>query len=180
MKIYTKKGDTGQTSLIGGTRVSKSSTRINSYGSVDELNSHIGLLNDLVTDVHVKEILTIIQNKLFTVGSNLAADPVKSKMQLPQISESDIYLLENEMDKMNEKLPELTNFILPGGHPHVSQSHICRTVCRRSERIIVELAIAEKVDPLMIKYLNRLSDYFFVLARYIAFLNNAKEIIWKS
>jgi cob(I)alamin adenosyltransferase len=181
-KIYTKTGDGGKTSLIGGTKVSKSHIRINTYGTVDELNAHIGLLRDLMADTHGREMLQEIQDRLFTIGSSLACDPQKEiSMQIPDLKESDILLLENEMDAMNEKLPEMKSFILPGGHVTVSTAHICRTVCRRAERLVAELDILEPPgQPLVVKYLNRLSDYLFVLARYISLLNGVEEVKWSA
>lgn len=178
MKIYTKKGDEGKTSLIGGTRVAKYHLRIETYGTVDELNSVIGVIRDQVEDDDCRDILKEIQNRLFTVGSSLASDPNKSKMSIPDLLEADVELLEKEMDRMNEGLPELKNFILPGGYLPASFCHMARCVCRRAERLAVHLSNDEEVDPLVVKYLNRLSDYFFVLARYLAHLNNAPEILW--
>jgi cob(I)alamin adenosyltransferase len=180
-KIYTKTGDAGRTSLIGGTKVPKSHIRINAYGTVDELNAFIGLLSDQLSDMHSRELLREIQDRLFTIGSSLACDPDKEvAMKIPDLKESDILLLENEIDAMNEKLPEMKSFILPGGHVAVSTAHICRTICRRAERIIVELDALEPLgQPLIIKYLNRLSDYLFVLARYIGQLLGAEEIKWE-
>jgi cob(I)alamin adenosyltransferase len=181
LKIYTKSGDLGKTSLIGGTKVPKSHLRIESYGTVDELNSYIGLVSDQVTDEHLKEILKEIQDRLFTVGSSLACDPDKAPlMKIPDLKESDIVLLENEIDHMNEVLPVMKNFILPGGHPAVSTAHITRCVCRRAERLCVNMQEHELfVDPLVIKYINRLSDYLFVLSRYIGHLMGVIEIAWK-
>ncbi len=179
MKIYTKTGDKGLTSLIGGVRVPKHALRIEAYGTVDELNSHIGLLRDQEIDAHSKSILIEIQDRLFTIGSHLAADPVKSKMKLPDIHESDITLLENEIDKMNETLPEMKSFVLPGGHTVVSFCHIARCVCRRAERCTTHLASVEKVDDEITIYLNRLSDYLFVLSRKLVHDFNAEEIPWK-
>lgn len=178
MKIYTKKGDEGKTSLIGGSRVAKYHLRIEAYGTVDELNSIIGVINDQVTDEHTREILKETQDRLFTVGSSLASDPAKSKMSIPDLKEADVELLEKEMDCMNEALPELKNFILPGGHLAGSFCHVARCTCRRAERLAVHLSDNEEVDPLVLKYLNRLSDYFFVLARYLGHLNNAEETVW--
>lgn len=180
-KIYTKTGDGGKTSLIGGTKVPKNHIRINAYGTVDELNAFIGLLGDQLADMHSREMLREIQDRLFTIGSSLACDPDKEiAMKIPDLKESDILLLEKEIDDMHEKLPEMKSFILPGGHMAVSVAHICRTVCRRAERIIVELDNGEPLhQPLIIKYLNRLSDYLFVLARYIGLLTGATEIKWK-
>ena len=179
-KIYTKTGDAGKTSLIGGTKVPKSHIRIQAYGTIDELNSFIGLLNDQISDTHSREMLREIQDRLFTIGSSLACDPDKEiVMKIPDLKESDILLLETEIDQMNAKLPEMKSFILPGGHESVSAAHICRTICRRAERLIVELDEKERLDqPLIIKYLNRLSDYFFVLARLLGHLLGAEEIRW--
>jgi cob(I)alamin adenosyltransferase len=181
MKIYTKTGDKGSTSLIGGTKVPKSHLRIEAYGTVDELNSYIGLCIDLLNDEKSRTILQEVQDRLFTVGSSLACDPVKEpKMKIPDLKESDITLLEQEMDKMNESVPAMKNFILPGGHPTVSQLHVARCICRRAERCCVRLNLeGEEVEPIVLKYINRLSDYLFVLARYTGFLLNAKEIPWK-
>jgi cob(I)alamin adenosyltransferase len=179
-KIYTKTGDAGKTSLIGGTKVPKSHIRIQAYGTIDELNSFIGLLNDQISDTHSREMLREIQDRLFTIGSSLACDPDKEiVMKIPDLKESDILLLETEIDQMNAKLPEMKSFILPGGHVSVSSAHICRTICRRAERLIVELDEKERLDqPLIIKYLNRLSDYFFVLARWLGQLLGATETRW--
>jgi cob(I)alamin adenosyltransferase len=181
MKIYTKTGDKGTTSLIGGTKVPKSHIRIESYGTIDELNSFIGLCADCINDVHSKSFLKEIQDRLFTIGSSLACDPDKEPMlKLPDLKESDIIFLEQEMDKMNEDLPAMKNFILPGGDIAVSNLHVARCVCRRAERICVAMQSNDLfIDETVIKYINRLSDYLFVLARYIAKLHNAEEIIWK-
>lgn len=178
MKIYTKTGDKGETSLFGGKRVPKYDIRIEAYGTSDELNSHIGLIKDQEIDKHYKDILLIIQNNIFTLGATLAADPDKPKLKKPDLTESDIKLLEDEMDKMNESLPEMTHFILPGGHTTVSYCHIARCVCRRCERLTIELASTAQVDELIIQYLNRLSDYLFVLGRKIALDLNINEIPW--
>lgn len=181
-KIYTKTGDKGKTSLIGGTKVSKAHLRIEAYGTVDELNSHIGLCRDLQTDDdHGREILQEIQDRLFTLGSALACDPEKeTKMKIPDLKESDITLLEKEIDRMTNQLPAMKSFILPGGHPVVSQLHIARCVCRRAERSCVRLEDEnEEVAPIIIIYLNRLSDYLFVLARYTAQRLKVAEIPWK-
>ena len=178
MKIYTKKGDEGKTSLIGGTRVFKDHLRIDAYGTVDELNSFLGLIRDSIEMNTVRGVLTEIQERLFTIGASLAADPDKSKMKIPDLTESDITLLEKEMDKMNEELPGLKNFILPGGHPVVSYCHIARCVCRRAERIAVALKNESFVDPKVIQYLNRLSDYLFVLSRWLGQKIGAEEIPW--
>ena len=180
-KIYTKTGDKGTTSLIGGTKVPKSHLRIDSYGTVDELNSYIGLVSDHFTDTHCKIILKEIQDRLFTIGSSLACDPEKEpKMKIPDLKEEDIVLLENEIDKMNEVLEPMKNFIIPGGHVAVSITHVARCVCRRAERICVNMQQQNLfVDVLVTKYLNRLSDYLFVLARYAGHLLGATEIPWR-
>ena len=180
-KIYTKTGDEGKTSLIGGTKVPKSHIRINAYGTVDELNAYIGLLGDQLSDNHSRNMLRAIQDRLFTIGSSLACDPKKEiSMKIPDLHEPDILLLENEIDRMNGKLPEMKSFILPGGHIAVSYAHICRTVCRRAERVIVELNSAEPLgQPLIIKYMNRLSDYLFVLSRFTGMLLGVEEIKWQ-
>ena len=178
-KIYTKGGDKGQTSLLGGTRVPKYHVRIEAYGTVDELTSYIGLVRDVVTKSHYKEILLQIQHNLFIIESHLAADSAKSAEKLPILSEKDILVLENEIDNMNEVLPELRSFILPGGNPAISYCHIARTICRRAERITIKLSEEFPVDYLLIKYLNRLSDYFFVLARKVAFDLNVPDTLWK-
>ncbi|MEO6732193.1 MAG: cob(I)yrinic acid a,c-diamide adenosyltransferase [Ferruginibacter sp.] len=181
LKIYTKTGDLGKTSLIGGTKVPKSHLRIESYGTVDELNSYIGLVIDMSTDDSIKIMLKEIQDRLFTIGSSLACDPDKEPlMKIPDLIETDVELLEKEIDKMNEALPPMKHFILPGGHPSVSTTHIARCVCRRAERLCVNMQEHDLfVDPLVIKYTNRLSDYLFVLSRYIAHLLGVKEIAWK-
>lgn len=179
MKIYTKTGDKGQTSLIGGTRVPKHHIRIESYGTVDELNSYIGLIRDQQIDEHSKAILIEIQDRLFTIGSSLASDPEKSKMKIPDLKESDIELLEKEMDEMDKTLPEMKSFVLPGGHTTVSYCHLARCVCRRAERLTIHLSENSFVSDLVIKYLNRLSDYLFVLSRKLSQDLNAKEIPWK-
>lgn len=178
MKIYTKTGDKGLTSLIGGTRVQKYHIRIESYGTVDELNSYIGLINDQNIGNDDKAILKEIQDRLFTIGSSLAADPEKSKMKIPDLLETDVALLEQEMDKMNEYLPPLKHFILPGGNTTASYCHIARCVCRRAERLVVHLAEMEWVDEKVIVYLNRLSDYLFTLSRKVVFNKKADENIW--
>lgn len=182
IKIYTKTGDAGKTSLIGGTKVAKSHIRIDSYGTVDELNSFIGMVSDQLNDKHSKEVLKEIQDRLFTIGSSLACDPEKEPlMKIPDLKEADITFLEREIDKMNEVLPPMKNFILPGGHLAVSSAHVARCVCRRAERICVAMQENNDfIDLLVLKYLNRLSDYLFVLARYIGHLLNAEEIAWQA
>jgi cob(I)alamin adenosyltransferase len=179
LKIYTKKGDTGQTSLFGGTRVAKHHIRIEAYGTVDELNSFIGYLSGQKEVLLYQGILRQVQDRLFTIGSNLAADPSKGNLALPDIRDEDITLLENEMDRMEEDLPELRNFILPGGHPVVGLCHVVRTVCRRAERQVVALAEQEEVPEIIVRYLNRLSDYFFMLARRLAHDLGIGEIAWR-
>jgi len=180
-KIYTKTGDKGTTSLIGGTKVPKSHLRIEAYGTVDELNSYVGLCKDLVPDEKNKSILQEIQDRLFTTGSSLACDPEKEpKMKIPDLKEDDIKLLENEIDRMNDILPPMKSFILPGGHPAVSHLHIARCICRRAERCCVRLEFEkQEVESIIIKYLNRLSDYLFMLARFTSHQLNVKEIPWK-
>ena len=179
MKIYTKTGDQGITSLLGGARVPKSDLRIDAYGTVDELNSYIGLIRDQPVNKHRTEILKEIQDRLFTIGADLATAPGKNKVKKPDLHPEDIELLENEMDQMELKLPPLTAFILPGGHIAVSFCHIARTVCRRTERIAVELAALQPVSELVIQYINRLSDYLFVLSRLMALELNVEEVTWK-
>lgn len=179
-RIYTKTGDKGETALFGGRRVPKSDLRVDAYGTVDELNSFIGLLRDSLENHHVQEILAHTQHRLFTLGAHLASDPTKH----PPTSDlllADVKLLEDEMDEMDQELPPLKNFILPGGHPTVSVCHLCRTVCRRAERLTVALLQSgEPVEDLALQYLNRLSDYFFVLARFLAKELGAEEVIWKA
>lgn len=180
-KIYTKTGDKGETSLIGGKRIPKYHDRIEAYGSLDELNSFIGLIRDQKIDEHSHQVLLEIQDRVFIAESILATDPdANFKPKLPQIFEEDIVMLEGEIDKMNESLPALTNFVLPGGHPVVSYCHIARTVCRRAERITLKLAQSNKVDLLVIKFLNRLSDYLFVLSRKVAKDMHVVETPWKA
>ncbi|QJP34849.1 cob(I)yrinic acid a,c-diamide adenosyltransferase [Nonlabens sp. Ci31] len=185
MKIYTKTGDTGTTALFGGTRVPKHNLRIDSYGTVDELNSWMGLIRDQEIDEHTSKIINSIQHNLFTIGAILATPPEKQvlkngkdRLNISKISEEEVSLLESEMDLMNEELPEMTHFILPGGHPAVSYCHITRTVCRRAERLATELNEHAPVDPQVLKYLNRLSDYLFVLARKLSKVLEAEEIKW--
>jgi len=178
MKIYTKTGDKGFTSLIGGTRVPKHHLRIESYGTIDELNSYIGLIRDQDIASNDKNFLKEIQDRLFTIGSSLAADPEKSKMVIPDLYAKDIEALEQEMDRINTQLPELKHFILPGGSTTVSYCHLARCVCRRAERLVVHLAEESAVDDKIIVYLNRLSDYLFTLARKIANDNKIPENQW--
>jgi cob(I)alamin adenosyltransferase len=178
MKIYTRTGDKGSTSLIGGTRVPKYHLRIEAYGTVDELNSYIGLIRCQEIDAHTTQMLKEIQDRLFTIGSSLAADPERSRMKIPDLHAEDVILLETEMDQMNLLLPELTHFVLPGGNTIVSYCHVARCICRRAERITVHLASESHVDEKMTIYLNRLSDYLFVLARKLNFDAKTEENIW--
>jgi len=181
LKIYTKTGDLGKTSLIGGTKVPKSHLRIESYGTIDELNSYIGLAGDMIIDDHVKKMLKEIQDRLFTIGSSLACDPEKEPlMKIPDLKEIDIELLEHEIDAMNVVLSPMKHFILPGGHQAISITHIARCVCRRAERLCVNMQEHDLfVEPLVIKYINRLSDYLFVLSRYVGHLQGVVEVSWK-
>lgn len=181
IKIYTKTGDKGTTSLIGGTKVSKSHGRIEAYGTVDELNSYLGVCRDLLSDEASRNLLSEIQDRLFTIGSSLACDAHKeSSMALPDLNEKDITLLEMEIDRMTAALPEMKHFILPGGHPAISHLHVLRCICRRAERCCVSLEHENiSVAPLILPYLNRLSDYFFVLARYTGQLLGVPEIPWR-
>lgn len=185
MKIYTKTGDKGTTALFGGTRVPKHHIRIESYGTVDELNSHIGLIRDQNIAENHKQLLTHIQDRLFTLGAILATAPDKAilksgkeRLNIPKIGDKDILLLEETIDKMNEDLPPMTNFILPGGHQTVSFCHIARCVCRRAERLTSFLNENEAVDEKVLMYLNRLSDFLFVLARKLSQELQAEEIKW--
>ena len=185
MKVYTKTGDQGTTALFGGTRVAKDHIRIESYGTVDELNSHIGLIRDQEMDQAYKDVLIEIQDRLFTVGAILATPPEKEvmkngekRLQKLGIIESDIELLEKQIDTMEDSLPQMTHFVLPGGHSTVSYCHIARCVCRRGERLAVHLSHDEPIDEMAVKYLNRLSDYLFVLARKLSHDLNANEVKW--
>lgn len=180
MRVYTKTGDKGTTGLIGGTRVSKDHIRLDAYGSVDELNSFTGTLYDHLNDTEPKEWLLKIQEQLFTIGSTLATDPHKEqKMKLPSATDEDIIALEKKIDYMEESLPPLKHFILPGGHIAASTAHVCRSVCRRAERKCIHLQNSgEPVSEIVLKYLNRLSDFFFVLSRYIIHQQNGQEIPW--
>jgi cob(I)alamin adenosyltransferase len=179
MKIYTKTGDKGSTSLLGGTRVSKGHERINAYGTIDELNSFLGLVSDLDPDEKRVNLIREIQTRLFTIGSSLAAETDRAKDFKPDLEEDDITVLEEAIDEMNESLPVMKNFILPGGHQLVSFSHVARTVCRRAERLIITLATTEEIEEIVIRYLNRLSDYLFVLARKQGYDLKVNEIPWK-
>jgi cob(I)alamin adenosyltransferase len=179
MKIYTKTGDRGTTSLIGGTRVSKAHVRIDAYGTVDELNSYIGLLGDQPVNEKRKEVLKEIQDRLFTIGSHLASESDQTKRILPDLVEEDITLLEKEMDSIDAQVTPLRSFVLPGGHPSVSFGHVARTVCRRAERAVVHLQQDEEVEDMVIRYLNRLSDYLFMLCRIMTHELGIEEVTWK-
>lgn len=179
MKLYTKTGDKGNTSLLGGKKVSKADHRIEAYGNVDELNSFIGYLKDHHdVENRLKQQLYWIQERLFTIGSILAAEKGSLAFELPKIADNEVTQLEIWIDKFDAELPPLSNFILPGGHPAVSLSHICRTVCRRTERSIISLAKESKVDGVILRFVNRLSDYFFIFARTLSKLLDAQEIPW--
>ena len=179
MKIYTKTGDGGTTALFGGKRVSKADLRIETYGTIDELNSFIGLVRDQEVNQKRKEELVEIQDRLFTIGSILATEPGNTKVKTPTLSEDDVQFLEQKIDIMDAALPAMRSFVLPGGHYAVSHCHVARTVCRRAERICIALGAHEAVEPLIIKYLNRLSDYLFVLSRKVSHELNAEETPWK-
>ncbi|HEY8918348.1 MAG TPA: cob(I)yrinic acid a,c-diamide adenosyltransferase [Chitinophaga sp.] len=180
-KIYTKTGDKGKTALIGGTKVPKSHLRIETYGTVDELNSYIGLVNDHITDAATNTLLKEIQDRLFTIGASLATDPEKETgMSIPDLKAEDVQLLEKSMDAMNEELPVMKSFILPGGHVAVSTCHVARCVCRRAERLCVGMQEEGLfIEPLVLQYTNRLSDYLFVLARWIGHRLGVAEVTWK-
>ena len=185
MKIYTRTGDSGTTALFGGTRVAKHHIRINSYGTVDELNSWLGMLRDQGLEEHDSAILLSIQSNLFTLGAMLATDPEKAKLKsgkdrlnIPLVEERHIRELEEEIDRMNDLLPQMTHFILPGGHQTVSTCHIARTVCRRAERMTSILHENEPIDAAVLSYLNRLSDYLFVLARKLSSQLKVEEVKW--
>ena len=177
-KIYTKGGDRGETSLLGGTRVAKSHERVEAYGNLDELNSFIGLIRDQDINPHYRDVLIMVQEKLFVAEARIARDPEKETRDLPSLSGNDIVMLEQEIDAMNLELPPLTNFILPGGHPLVSYCHIARTVCRRAERSLIRLNQSSPVENIIIQLLNRLSDYLFVLARKTGKDSGAIETPW--
>jgi cob(I)alamin adenosyltransferase len=180
-KIYTKTGDKGKTSLIGGTKVPKSHLRIETYGTVDELNSYIGLVNDHITDAATNALLKEIQDRLFTIGASLATDPEKETgMSIPDLKPEDVQLLEKSIDAMNEELPVMKSFILPGGHVAVSTCHVARCICRRAERLCAGMQEAgEFIEPLVLQYINRLSDYLFVLARWTGHRLGVPEVVWK-
>jgi cob(I)alamin adenosyltransferase len=179
MKIYTRTGDKGMTGLFGGARVPKHHIRIESYGTVDELNSYIGLIRHRDIGERHSAVLGEVQDRLFTIGSILASDPSKTRLNVPDLHQADIDLLEREMDDMNAGLPEMRSFVLPGGNDTVSFCHIARCVCRRAERLAVQLHETEPVDPLVLTYLNRLSDHLFVLSRAVSAATGAVEVPWK-
>jgi cob(I)alamin adenosyltransferase len=179
MKIYTKTGDQGTTSLFGGKRVSKADLRIDTYGTIDELNSWIGMLRDQEVNQKRTQVLIEIQDRLFTIGSILATEPGNTKVKIPALSETDIVFLEKEIDNMESELEPMRFFVLPGGHQSVSFGHVARTVCRRAERLTIALNSSETIDGLVIKYLNRLSDYLFMLCRKMTAELNAPETAWK-
>ena len=179
MKIYTKTGDTGETGLFGGKRLSKAELRIETYGTVDELNACVGLFRDQLSDESTRDDLLTVQHRLFSIGSALACDPENPILELDLLP-SDLAFLETAIDRMETSLAPLRNFILPTGHLSVSHAHLARTVCRRAERRAVELAQREPVAPLVLHYLNRLSDYLFVAARYAAHLNEVTEVKWEA
>lgn len=178
-KIYTKKGDKGFTQLLGGTKVPKNHIRIQAFGSVDELNSYIGLLHAYTINAPHKDLLIQVQVLLFNMGSWLAADAEGEKFPLPKVTQADVEAVEKAIDQMQEELTPLKNFILPGGHKEVAMCHIARTVARRAERDVVALNENEPVDPIHLVYLNRLSDYLFVLARWMSKAMDVEEILWK-
>ena len=178
MKIYTKKGDKGKTSLIGGKIVDKHDSAVDSYGTIDELNSFVGLLKDYVDDKEIKGVLHNIQVKLFSIGSILASGGNKNFSQKVNIEKKDVENIESNIDNLNSKLPELKNFIIPGGHKTSSYCHVCRSICRRAERRISELNNHRKINPNILSYTNRLSDFFFVLSRYLKYSENIKDAYW--
>jgi cob(I)alamin adenosyltransferase len=180
MKIYTKTGDEGKTSLLGGSRVAKYHLRIESYGTVDELNTAVGMLRSLELSTGIAEVLIEIQNKLFTIGSQLASEPGEPKFKIPKLLDEDTVYLETKIDEMEEELPVMRNFVLPGGHPSVAQAHVARCICRRAERIVLHLKDESEVPTEIPIYMNRLSDFFFVLSRKLAKDLGADEIPWKS
>lgn len=179
MKIYTKTGDTGTTALFGGKRVSKADLRIETYGTVDELNSYMGLVRDQPVNQNRKNILVEIQDRLFTIGSILATEPGNMKVKIPSLTHQDVAILEKEIDAMDATLPPMKSFVLPGGHQSVSFCHVARTVCRRAERLVIALDAAEKIDVIVVQYLNRLSDYLFMLSRKMSAELSAEEMPWK-
>jgi cob(I)alamin adenosyltransferase len=179
MKIYTKTGDEGMTSLFGGKRVSKAALRIESYGTIDELNSWIGVIRDQEVNARRKDMLLAVQDRLFTIGSMLATEPGNTKVRIPTLWDDDVLFLEKQIDAMDSVLPPMRSFVLPGGHQAVSFTHVARTVCRRAERLVIALHQSEAVNPLILKYLNRLSDYLFMLARLTTQDLKVEEAPWK-
>jgi cob(I)alamin adenosyltransferase len=179
MKIYTKTGDNGTTALIGGKRVPKTNPRIEAYGTVDELIAFVGLLRDHIANNQIKDSLIRIQDNLMVCAAMLATDCDNCDAKIPKLSEQSVVWLETEMDKMDEKLPPLKNFILPGGHPAISFCHVARTVCRRAERLAYGLSGSDTVPEVALRYLNRLSDYFFILSRQLSIDNQIIEIHWQ-
>jgi cob(I)alamin adenosyltransferase len=180
MKIYTKTGDQGKTSLLGGSRVAKYHLRIEAYGTVDELNAAVGMLRSLEIPEATIETLIEIQNKLFTIGAQLASEPGERKIKIPKLQQEDTVYLEKKIDEMDDHLPEMRNFVLPGGHPAVAQAHVARCICRRAERIVLHLKDESDVPAEIPIYLNRLSDFFFVLSRKLTQDLGATEIPWKT
>jgi len=179
MKIYTKTGDAGTTALFGGKRVSKADLRIDTYGTIDELNSYVGLLRDQPVNEKRKADLVEIQDRLFTIGSILATEPGNDKVKIPHLHDADIAFLEKQIDAMDAQLPPMRFFVLPGGHASVSFGHVARTVCRRAERLVIALHTQDPVEALVVKYLNRLSDYLFMLCRMMTHELGAEEVPWK-
>jgi len=177
-KIYTKTGDLGETSLLGGTRVMKSHERVEAYGTIDELNSFLGLIRDQPINKYYQEVLLRIQENLFIAEARVASDPNLKQPSIPFLMEEEILFLENEIDEMNKSLVELTHFILPGGYTPSSLCHVARTVCRRAERAVIRLSMSNPTEEIIIRYLNRLSDYLFVLARKTGKDANAVETLW--
>ena len=178
MKIYTRKGDSGQTSLIDGDMVNKHNLSVDAYGTIDELNSFLGLLKDYVKDDKIKDILNKIQIKLFSIGSILASGKNQNISEKVKIEKKDVEYIELEIDRLNKDLPELKNFVIPGGHKTSSYSHVCRSICRRAERKISELNNKSSVDSNILAYVNRLSDFFFVLSRFLKYSDNVSESHW--
>ena len=180
MKVYTKTGDKGTTALIGGKRVKKYDSRIEAYGTTDELTAYIGLIRDLISDDNIQDQLAVIQNNLMILGGELAADDTFDLTKIPTVKEHFIIWLEQRIDEFEDELPPLKAFVLPGGSIPISHCHIARTICRRAERKTILLAESHQISTLIIQYLNRLSDYLFVLSRKLAKDSNAKEILWEA
>ena len=178
MKIYTRKGDSGYTSLIDGEIVYKHNLSVAAYGTIDELNSFLGLLKDYIDDEKIKDVLNNIQLKLFSIGSILASGENQNISEKVKIEKKDVEYIEFEIDRLNESLPELKNFIIPGGHKISSYCHVCRSICRRAERRISELNNLHNINPYILSYVNRLSDFFFVLSRHIKHSDNVEETYW--